>query len=49
MSNPNYLFLTDKNGSPMVGPSLCQDVKARLDSSRSRITSTSLLTGTPGN
>jgi type VI secretion system secreted protein Hcp len=47
MSNPAYLFLTDENGSPMVGPALCQGVKVQLNSNRSLIMSTSQSTGIP--
>ena len=31
MSNPAYLFLTDENGSPMVGPCLVSEREGAIE------------------
>ncbi len=38
MSNPAYLFLTDENGSPMVGPSLVSGREGAIIISISKLT-----------
>ncbi len=49
MSNPDYLFLIDENGSPVTGPSLVYGREGQLNLNHLRITSIFLSTEIPGN